>query len=96
MKFCCFEFEKSSSKQRAQQATHGRIKVTDCAPYGTKAGPVAASPADTPLVEPANPPKIMADCGLLMPNPSATNGVTIVTKTDLITPIAILMAITSD
>ena len=57
---------------------------------------MAANPADTPLVEPTNPPKIIAVCGLSRPNLFAKNGVAIDTTTDLITPIAILIAITSE
>ena len=70
-------------------------KVAVNAPYGTNFVSVAARPADTPLVDPTRPPKIIAVCGLSIPNFFARKGVEIVTKMDLITPTAILIAITA-
>lgn len=57
---------------------------------------MAASPAETPLVVPINPPKTIAELLSMSPIRFANNGVKMATITTFTTPAAILRVITSE
>ena len=71
------------------------IAVLVIAWFGTNLPP-AAGPMLTPLTVPASPPKTIAACGLLSRIKRASTGVKIMTKMDLMTPVAMLSAMTSE